>query len=372
MVETITPVVYGGRGRWALGLVWHVLGATLTAAAFGAALGIVGAALGAPFGRAGLTALTVAAALYALGTLPRVEVAVPQLRRQVPDWWRTFFSPGLTAFLYGAGLGIGYLTFMATGGLVAVTIAAAATGDPLLGAALVAPFGFARGLSAVTAVHVETDVDGPRLVERLAGRSDAPRRAANGLALVAVAAFALAALPAAATGGWGDLSVAVLAVAFAWAAVSKLATWRRWSRTLAAHRLPGGLEDLARWSVPVAEALVPALALAGWRSAAATWALILLVGFSVEVLWVRRSVGPGVPCGCFGGRDAIDVGALLARNAGLGALAVVGVGRATDAPVLVWPGAPGPGEVLPMLLASIGLIVAVFAAWSAWMSLRSR
>ena len=54
MVETITPVVYGGRGRWVGALAVHVLGATLTAALFGAALGATGAALGAPYGRAGL------------------------------------------------------------------------------------------------------------------------------------------------------------------------------------------------------------------------------------------------------------------------------------------------------------------------------
>src|SRR5919108_375060 len=40
MVETITPVVYGGRARWVVALALHVLGATVTAALFGAALGL--------------------------------------------------------------------------------------------------------------------------------------------------------------------------------------------------------------------------------------------------------------------------------------------------------------------------------------------
>ncbi len=372
MAETITPVVYGGRGRWARALALHVSGATLTAALFGAVLGALGAALGAPFGRAGLALVSAVAVLYALGTLPRVDVTVPQLRRQVPDWWRTFFSPGVTAFLYGAGLGIGFLTFMATGGLVVVSIAAAVTGEPLLGAALVAPFGFARGLSAVTSFPVRTEDDGQRLVARLVERSEFPRRAANGVALLVVMLLAAVAVPAAEAGGWGDLAVAALAVAFAWAAVSKLVTWRRWSRTLAAHRLPTGLEDLARWSVPVAELLVPTLALVGVRTAASVWALVLLVGFSVEVVRVRRRVGPGVPCGCFGGRDAVDVGALLARNLGLGALAVAGIVGASDDAVLAWPGAPGPGEVLPMVLSSVGIVASAALGWSAWAWLRSR
>ena len=38
------------------------------------------------------------AVVYALAELPRVTVAVPQLRRQVPDWWRSFFTPPLFDF----------------------------------------------------------------------------------------------------------------------------------------------------------------------------------------------------------------------------------------------------------------------------------
>ena len=50
MVETISPVGYGGRARWGVALALHVVGATVTAAAFGAALGLIGAALRAPWG----------------------------------------------------------------------------------------------------------------------------------------------------------------------------------------------------------------------------------------------------------------------------------------------------------------------------------
>jgi hypothetical protein len=92
---------------------------------------------------------------------------------------------------------------------------------------------------------------------------------------------------------------------------------------------------------------------------------VLLLGFSAEVVRVRVVVGRSVPCGCFGGRDAIDVGAVLARNAGFAVLGVVALVGAEDAPVLRWPGAPGPGEILPMMLASAGSVVAVFAAWQA-------
>ena len=102
MVETITPVVYEGRTRWTVALGLHVLGATTTAALFGGGRGCAGGLLEAPWGRAGWLALAAVATLYAVGELPRVSTAVPQLRRQVPDWWRGFFSWPVAAALYGA------------------------------------------------------------------------------------------------------------------------------------------------------------------------------------------------------------------------------------------------------------------------------
>jgi hypothetical protein len=153
MVETITPVVYGGRARWAAALALHVAGATVTAVLFGAALGAVGAVLEAPWGRAGVIALASAAAIYAAAELPRLRAPVPQLRRQVPDWWREFFSWPVAAALYGAGLGIGFFTYVSHGTLAVVALAAFASGEPLLGALILAPFGLVRGLSAARAVE---------------------------------------------------------------------------------------------------------------------------------------------------------------------------------------------------------------------------
>ena len=53
MVETISPVVHGGRARWLGTLALHTIGATGTAALFGATLGWIGQALGAPWQRPG-------------------------------------------------------------------------------------------------------------------------------------------------------------------------------------------------------------------------------------------------------------------------------------------------------------------------------
>ena len=172
MVETITPVVYGGRGRWAAAVIVHATGAALVASVFGALLGWGGRGLGAPFGAAGLIGIAVVASLYALAVMTRLRIPVPALRRQVPDWWRTFFSPMVTAFLYGAGLGIGFFTYLATGALFVVSVAAVVSGSPAAGAVMLGAFGLARGFSPVVALGVTDAESGRALVDRLAGGHD--------------------------------------------------------------------------------------------------------------------------------------------------------------------------------------------------------
>jgi Methylamine utilisation protein MauE len=368
MVETITPVVYGGRLRWSIALALHILGATTTAMLFGAVLGLVGGVLGAPWGRAGALALAAVGAIYAIGELPGVTVIVPQQRRQVPDWWRTFFGWPAAATLYGAGLGIGFVTYLAHGTLVAVSFGALASGRPLVGAVVVGPFGLARGLSAVTAARVRTQPESQRLVERLASSSWSRRSLVNGAALVVVAALALAEATVA-HDGWAPLATAVLALTFGWAALSKTAGRRTWRRALESHGLPPSVESLARWAVPASEALVAALVVLGLPRAAGIWALALLVVFTAA--WVRawRRFGPQVPCGCFGGRDAVSPQTLLLRNAALAALAVVVASARAGGSGAALPGAPGPGETVPMVLAIGGLAMAGFTAWTTIRSL---
>src|SRR5437870_1998824 len=151
MVETINPVVYGdaknSRSRYLTALGLHVVGATTAAAIFGAALGGIGSLLDAPWGAAGVLAVALSAGLYLLREALGVPVPLLEARRQVPDWWRTFFSRNVTAFLYGAGVGIGFLTYLGHGTLLVVSTAALASGRPLVGALLVVPFGLARALS---------------------------------------------------------------------------------------------------------------------------------------------------------------------------------------------------------------------------------
>lgn len=190
MVETISPVVHGNRRTYLLSAALHVLGATTSAGLLGAALGAVGALSGAPWS-AGLIVLASVALIYALREGLLVPIPLPQARRQVPAWWRTFFSRPVASFLYGLGLGIGFATHLTFGTFVAVTLGALVSGDPPLGMLICAPFGLARGIASVMAgaSHRTGEHDQIERLERLATTS-APRLA-NAATLALLGSIAL-------------------------------------------------------------------------------------------------------------------------------------------------------------------------------------
>ena len=365
MVETISPVVYGTRARWLGSLALHVVGAAATAAAFGAIVAAAGAGLGAPWGRAGVVAVVAVAVLYAARELLGLPIPVPQLRRQVPDWWRTFFGRPLAAFLYGAGLGVGFLTYLGHGTLVVVAVGVAATGRPLVGALVMAPFGLARGIAPVVAARASEPEDGRRLVDRLSSMGGRVRSVVNGAAALAVGAAA-AATASSTNGGWGRAAAAALAVAFGWAAVSKVVGMRRWRRALDGHRLPRRTAAPAVWAIPLVEAQVPLLTILGRERAAAGVALAALAIFSVALVRAAMHDGRRVPCGCFG-KSVVDVRAALVRNALLTGLALSTWRTAGPDPDVILPSG---GDVLPATLAAATLVVATATAWraSTWFS----
>ena len=185
MVETISPVVHGGRtSRYWINLGLHALGAVLAAALLGGLLGALGALAGAPWRFVGAGFVVAVALLYAARDLMALPIPLPDLKRQVPEWWRTFFPLPVTSFLYGLGLGVAFFTSLAVGTFVVVAVAALALGDPLVGAAICAPFGLGRAV-VVGAANLE-HLDGGRR-QRLLGR-------ANGLVslLLAIAIALLA------------------------------------------------------------------------------------------------------------------------------------------------------------------------------------
>jgi len=193
MVETITPVVHGGRRkRYWSSVALHALGATLAAATFGLTLGGAGALLRAPWGRLGAAIVAVVAIMYLVREAFGLQIPLPERHAQVPQWWRNFFSPPLASFLYGAGLGIGFFTFLQFGTYVAVAAAAFLSGDALIGLLVCLPFGLTRGLSVVLTARA-TEPEHAREVVDVLDRWGSTRwpRLLNALALGCLAAGAL-------------------------------------------------------------------------------------------------------------------------------------------------------------------------------------
>jgi hypothetical protein len=363
MVETINPVVYGDpRNRWRVAFALHVAGATVAAAAFGAALGLLGTALSAPWGSTGVLAVGVVALAYLARELFEVPVPLLEARRQVPDWWRTFFSRNVTALLYGAGVGVGFLTYLGHGTLLVVSVAAVAIGRPAVGAVLVGMFGLTRGLVVAVGRNAR---DPSQLVGELAtfaGRG--LPRAAHVLALAGVAlAAALSVLSTRDVAGL-DVAGAVtagLALTFGWAAIAKIIGWSRWTNALSGYGLPSPVERAARIGVPLAEAVVVVLAVIGLARTAGVVATSLLAVFSLAVLRAKGRSGKRLPCGCFGRARMRDYRAMLARNALLAAAAVIVAVEGTDTLRAGVVSVPEGGELLPAGLAVAAL---AFAAWT--------
>ena len=354
MVETIAPVVHGERrSRWWAAVGLHALGATVAAAAFGAVLGAFGAVLGAPWGAAGLTAVIAVAALYAARELFGVPVPLPDRRRQVPEWWRTFFPASISSFLYGLGLGIGFLTYLRHGTLVAVTATALAGGEPLAGAVLVAPFGLARGLSVSVGRSGTSGTAIAGVVDRLERLAQTRVPAVvNGLALVALgAAVAISVIVTEPAGVGSGFAAWILAGVFGWAAVAKAIRREAWLDSLSAYGL-GRLERPAAIAVPLAEIAVVVLVVTGGSRAAGILGLVLVAVFSAAVLRAQARVGSRLPCGCFGRSARREVRLILFRNAGLAALAALVAMAPGETPGLRWP---GPSEALPAILVTAAL-----------------
>jgi hypothetical protein len=372
MALTITPVVHGGnRRRWGLAVALHTAGATATAALFGAALGAIGDAAGAVPTRPWLSAVALVAAVYAGREVVGLPVPVPAARRQVPEWWRTFFSPNVAAGLYGLGLGIGYVTFLSFGTYVAVTVAAVVSGSPATGAAVVGAFGLTRGLAVLVAWRATTEPRVARLGSTLDRLASSPGvRAANGVALLVVAVAAGASAWRASGGLTPRLLPGALAAVFAWAGLAKVVDPARWRRALAGYRL-GAADRALAMAVPLAELAVAALLLSGRHEEGAALALALLAVFSAAVLRARSLQGDRVACGCFGRARTRDYRSLLGRNAALGALATFTLaGRATG-PLVDLPPVRA-DEALPIALTAIATALGMAMLRMAVRALRER
>jgi len=180
MVETIVPVVHGTR-TWLASVLLFGVGAVSAAALLGL---LLGAAL--PAGGAAAAMLVAAfAAIEAAAELGLVRLPLPQLRRQVPERWRERYPQPVTALLYGAGLGVGFATYLPVATLLVVAAGVAALAGPVGGAMVLAAFGLGRTLALVAAtVRVRSYEQAGGRVERMARLARGGRlRRVNALAL---------------------------------------------------------------------------------------------------------------------------------------------------------------------------------------------
>jgi hypothetical protein len=191
MIETITPAVCGSRKRQRLALGIFAAAAVAAAALLGAVLALAGAALGA---REAVVVAAILAALAAAREAGVVRLPLPQSRSQVPERWRSELPLPAWAAAYGAGLGVGVLTFQPVATFWVACAAALVLGKPLLAAACFSLYGVGRALMVAFPTR---KADGAASVERLAGRRRAVVR--TNAAVLAASAVALAiAAPAAA------------------------------------------------------------------------------------------------------------------------------------------------------------------------------
>src|SRR5690348_4733571 len=136
MLASITPL--GERGRrstWGVTLTAFALGASLAGAAVGALLGTLGdLAIPHASTRARLIALAVAAGLALALDLART---VPGPRRQVNERWLDEYRGWVYGLGYGAQLGLGVTTIVASAATYLMLGAAFLSGGALAGAIVV-------------------------------------------------------------------------------------------------------------------------------------------------------------------------------------------------------------------------------------------
>jgi hypothetical protein len=178
MIETISPAVCGTRRRTMLALTWFASGALLAAVALGIALARLRGLVPDPV----LVPALLVGAVFVLRT-----------RRQVPERWHRERPLPVWAAGYGAGLGVGVLTYQPSLAFVCVALAVVALHSVALGA--IAFAAFAAGRVAAAALP-------PAAVDVLP-RLQVPMRRL-GLATLAVLVLAVAAAPARAATGRTD------------------------------------------------------------------------------------------------------------------------------------------------------------------------
>jgi Methylamine utilisation protein MauE len=163
----------------------------------------------------------------------------------------------------------------------------------------------------------------------------------------------------------------ILAALFAWAAIAKAIGAKQWRAALDGYNLPRSIARGAAVATPIAEAAVAVVLVAAPLRIGGALALGLLATFSLALARVAMLRGPRVPCGCFGANKEREVTTMLARNAVIGAVAVIVLVVGDDVRLISGLAAPRPADAVPLVLAVVGLGL-MAALLRATMAMRGR
>ncbi len=159
MLSTVTPVAERARGhRYGATATWFVVGATLGGATLAAGAALL-AGLADAFDVSESAALTIAAVTAALATASDLRVLgfhLPLHTRQVNEEWLAKFRPWVYGAGFGGQIGVGFATYIMTGGIYLMVVLAALTRDPVVAFAVVTGFGFVRGLAVFLSARLDT------------------------------------------------------------------------------------------------------------------------------------------------------------------------------------------------------------------------
>jgi sulfite exporter TauE/SafE len=160
----------------------HIVASTLAAAALGALLGAIGAAVN--MTRA--DGWRVAALLVVLAAALALELSgrrLPGPRRQVDERWLDEYRSWVYGAGYGAQLGLGLTTVVVSGAVYAALAAALLSGSTLAGALIFGTFGLARGATVLSTAHVDNPARLRRLHTRVSSSATTVARATVALEL---------------------------------------------------------------------------------------------------------------------------------------------------------------------------------------------
>lgn len=171
--------VAGGKKRWLTSVGAYSFAGTVSSAALGSVLGLLGGLLFPRLSTSwGLSLGLMVAAFLLAREAGWLRFSLPQLKRQTRDEWIKFFPPVVTASLWGFDLGLVFTTWLTFSGVWLLALMSILIGDPSFGATLFVSHWLGRSASvwigplllrdAKATPELLTDINGSREVIQLA------------------------------------------------------------------------------------------------------------------------------------------------------------------------------------------------------------